>query len=157
VSRNAIETLMGGVVLAVTGFFLVFAYQRGNVQTVDGYTVTAKFSAIDGLKVGDDVRLSGIKVGSVVGQSLDPTYYQAIVTMSLDPNVQLPEDSSAAVASEGLLGGKYVALEPGGAEAMLAPGSEITLTQPSVNLESLIGKLIYNYGADDAAGGSSAP
>lgn len=156
-SRNAIETLMGGVVLVVTGFFLVFAYTRGNVATVEGYTVTAKFSGIDGLRMGDDVKLSGIKVGSVVGQTLDPEYYQAIVTLSIDPQIRLPDDSSASIASEGLLGGKYVALEPGGSEEMLAQGSEITLTQPSVNLESLIGKLIYNYGSGDTENQSSTP
>jgi phospholipid/cholesterol/gamma-HCH transport system substrate-binding protein len=146
-SRNAIETLMGGVVLVVTGFFLVFAYNRGNVATVEGYPISARFTAIDGLKIGDDVRLSGIKIGSVVDHHLDPDYYQAIVSMSINPGVALPDDSAALIASDGLLGGKYVAIEPGGAEEMIAPGGQITLTQPSVNLESLLGKLIYSYGS----------
>jgi phospholipid/cholesterol/gamma-HCH transport system substrate-binding protein len=153
-SRNAIETLMGGVVLVVTGFFLVLAYNRGNVATVEGYPLNARFTAIDGLKIGDDVRLSGIKIGSVVDQTLDADYYQAIVTMSINPGVRLPDDSAALIASDGLLGGKYVAIEPGAAEEMLAPGGEITLTQPSVNLESLLGKLIYNYGAGKSDSGN---
>ena len=135
---------MGAVVLLVAAFFLVFAYTRGNVAPVEGYTVTALFTAIDGLDVGDDVRVSGIRVGSVTGQTLEPEFYRAVVTMSIDPGVQLPADTSAAVASNGLLGGKYVALEPGGLEELLKPGDEITYTQPSVNLESLLGKFIYN-------------
>ncbi len=155
--RNAIETLMGAVVLVVTGFFLVYAYNRGNVQTIDGYPLTARFTAIDGLKIGDDVRLSGIKIGSVVAHDLDPKYFQAVVTLSIDPAIRLPDDSAALIASEGLLGGKYVAIEPGGGEAMLPAGGEITMTQPSVNLESLIGKLIYNYGSGNSDGGAGSP
>ncbi|MSP81664.1 MAG: outer membrane lipid asymmetry maintenance protein MlaD [Alphaproteobacteria bacterium] len=154
-SRNAIETLMGGVVLVVTGFFLVYAYNRGNVETVEGYRVTARFTAIDGLRVGDDVKLSGIKIGSVVAHDLDPEYFQAVVTLSIDPNINLPDDSAALIASEGLLGGKYVAIEPGGAEETVPPGGEITMTQPAVNLESLIGKLIYNYGSGKSGAASS--
>ena len=145
---------MGAVVLAVAGFFLVFAYSRGNVAPVEGYTVTAKFSAIDGLSIGDDVRISGIRVGSVVDQTLEPEFFRAVITLSIDSDVTLPEDTAALIASDGLLGGKYVALQPGGLEEVLAPGGEITMTQPSVNLETLLGKLIYNYsggGSDDTA------
>jgi phospholipid/cholesterol/gamma-HCH transport system substrate-binding protein len=144
---------MGAVVLIVAGFFLVFAYTRGNVAAVAGYSITAKFSAIDGLDVGDDVRVSGIRVGSVTGQTLDPEYFRAVVAMSIDPSVRLPADTSALIASDGLLGGKYVALAPGGLDEMLEPGAEITLTQPAVNLETLLGKFIYNAGAgSDLAG-----
>ncbi len=148
---------MGGVVLIVAGFFLVFAYSRGNVATIEGYSITARFSAIDGLKMGDDVRVSGIKVGSVVGQALDPEYFRAIVTMTIDPGVILPEDSAAMIASDGLLGGKYVAVQPGGMDEVLAPGDEITMTQPSVNLETLLGKLIYNYSGGSSDSGDSNP
>lgn len=148
--RSLVETLMGAVVLAVAAVFLVYAYTRADVQTVRGYEVKARFTAIDGLKVGDDVRISGIKVGSVVRQTLDPEFFQAVVTLSLDPSVILSEDTTAAVASEGLLGGKYLALEPGGSEEIIKPGGEITFTQPSVNLESLLGKVIYNLGRSQA-------
>jgi phospholipid/cholesterol/gamma-HCH transport system substrate-binding protein len=115
---------MGAVVLAVAGFFLAFAYSRGNVAPIEGYMVTAKFSAVDGLSVGDDVRISGIRVGSVVDQTLEPEYYRAVVTLSIDAAIALPEDTAALVASDGLLGGKYVSLLPGGLEEVLAPGSE---------------------------------
>lgn len=144
---------MGAVVLLVAGFFLVFSYTRGNVAAVEGYSITAKFSAIDGLDVGDDVRVSGIRVGSVTRQTLDPEYFRAVVAMSIDPAVRLPADTSALIASDGLLGGKYVSLAPGGLDEMLEPGGEITLTQPSINLETLLGKFIYNAGSNsDSAG-----
>jgi phospholipid/cholesterol/gamma-HCH transport system substrate-binding protein len=142
---------MGAVVLAVAAFFLVFAYSRGNVAPVEGYIISAKFSAIDGLSIGDDVRISGIRVGSVVDQALEPDYFRAVVTLSIESDVVLPEDTTAMIASDGLLGGKYVALQPGGLEETIAPGGQITITQPSVNLETLLGKLIYNY-----SGGSSS-
>jgi len=142
---------MGAVVLAVAAFFLVFAYSRGNVAPVEGYTISAKFSAIDGLSVGDDVRISGIRVGTVVDQTLEPDFFRAVVTLSIWSDVVLPEDTTAMIASDGLLGGKYVALQPGGLEETIAPGGQITITQPAVNLETLLGKLIYNY-----SGGSSS-
>ncbi len=124
------------------------------MSAVSGYEVTARFSAIDGLKLGDDVRISGITVGTVVDQVLDPEYFQAIVHMSIKQSIELPEDTTAAVVSEGLLGGKYVATQPGGTDALIPPGGEITMTQSSVNLEGLLGKVIYNIGgAAKGAGG----
>jgi len=150
--KSVFETAIGAVVLAVALSFAMFAYSRAGVTTVDGYEVKARFSSVDGLGVGDDVRISGIKVGSVVGESLDPTYFQAVLLLSIDSSVQLPEDTTAAVVSEGLLGGKYVAIDPGGADAVIPSGGEITHTQSAVNLESLLGKFIY--GAGDSGGGS---
>ncbi len=124
------------------------------MSAVSGYEVTARFSAIDGLKLGDDVRLSGIKVGTVVDQVLDPEFFQAIVHMSIKQSIELPEDTTAAVVTEGLLGGKYVAIQPSGADALIPPGGEIKMTQSSVNLEGLLGKVIYNIGgAGKGAGG----
>ena len=103
--------------LVVAVIFIVFAYARSDVATVSGYEVTARFTAVDGLRVGDDVRISGIKVGSIIGADLDPEMFDAVLRLSIDPSFELPEDTDAAVSTEGLLGGKYVALEPGGAGA----------------------------------------
>lgn len=147
--KTLFETLTGAVVLAVAVVFIVFAYTRSNVATVAGYEVTARFSSVDGLSVGDDVRISGIKVGSIVSQELDPVMYRAVVRMSIDPAVSLPEDTTAAVVTEGLLGGKYMALDPGGAEEFIAPGGEITFTQSSINLEGLLGKFIFGAGKEE--------
>ncbi len=150
--KTLLETLIGAVVLVVAIAFITMAYTRSDVKTVKGYTALAQFTAIDGLNVGDDVRISGIKVGSVTDQTLVYDYYRAIVHMSIDPAVELPEDTTAAVVSEGLLGGKYVALEPGDDE-LITDSGEITLTQSSVNLESLLGKFIYS---GSSSGGGSA-
>jgi phospholipid/cholesterol/gamma-HCH transport system substrate-binding protein len=103
--------------------------------------------------MGADVRVSGIKVGKVLEQSLDPETYRAEVRFSVMSDVELPTDSSAAVVSSGLLGGKYLALVPGGDDQLLQEGGEITLTQSSVNIEDLIGKYIFSQGAGGQGGG----
>ncbi|MBT3702365.1 MAG: outer membrane lipid asymmetry maintenance protein MlaD, partial [Alphaproteobacteria bacterium] len=113
-----------------------------------GYEVVARFERIDGLSAGSDVRMSGIKVGTITDQSLDTEDYLAVVRMSIDPAVLLPEDSSAEVVSDGLLGSKYMSLVPGGADDMIEPGGEIKFTQSSVSLEALIGKFMFS--SDDA-------
>lgn len=151
--RSVVETLIGAAVLVVAVVFPAYAYTTRNVATVAGYEVFARFSTVDGLKTGDDVRISGIKVGSIVDMSLDPASDQAVVRISVDPAVELPEDTVAAVASEGLLGGKCRALEPGGADELIFAGGEIKITQSSVNLESLLGKAIYSFGSGGAGGG----
>ena len=146
--RTPAETLVGALVIAVAAAFFVFAYTTAGIDTVEGYRVTAKFDRIDGIRQGSDVRMSGIRIGSVLDQSIDPRTYLAVVTMSIDPAVRLPEDSSASVSSDGLLGGAYLALTPGGAEETIPDGGEIEITQGSVDLLSLL--LRYASGRDDA-------
>src|SRR5512145_2561376 len=118
-SRSIVETLMGACVLAVAIAFVVFAYSRTTVATVSGYGVTAKFNRLDGLARGADVRISGIKVGSVLDMSLDPVTFQAVTRLSIDPAYKLPVDSSISIVSDGLLGGKYASIEPGGADEVI--------------------------------------
>lgn len=164
--RNLIETLMGAVVLVVAALFLVFAYSSTNVRPVRGYDVVAKFERVDGLAVGSDVRLSGIKVGTVLTQTLEPSTYLAVVRMSIDSHVKLPTDTVAQVTSEGLLGSNFVSLVPGADEKVIPPGGEIRFTQAPVNLVQMIGKFIFNSaesqsqgqnGAGASRGGSGAP
>lgn len=147
---NVVEALLGAVVLVVAAGFLVFAYSSTEVGSVEGYEVSAKFDRVDGLVVGSDVRLGGIKIGTIVDQTLEPDTYLAIVRMSIDPDIRLPADSSAEIVSDGLLGGRYLSLVPGGAEEMLATGDEIRFTQSPVSLESLIGRLIFSQGEAEA-------
>ncbi len=144
---NLVETLVGAVVLAVAAVFVVFAVTRTDVGAVAGYEVIAKFDRIDGLSVGADVRVSGIKVGTVIDQRLDLETYLAVVRMSIDPAVLIPTDSSAAIVSDGLLGGKFMSVTVGGEEEMLEPGDEIRYTQASISIEQLIGKFVFG-GAD---------
>ena len=148
-ANNMVETLVGAFVIVVAGAFLFFAYTTADVGDVAGYKVSADFDSVDGLTVGSDVRVSGIKVGTVTSQELDPNTYLARVSMSIDPKVQLPDDSSIKITSEGLLGGDYLAIEPGGSEDLIADGGKIQFTQGSIDLIGLVGQAIFS------AGGSS--
>src|SRR5712691_7158827 len=106
-SRNVIETVMGAVVLVIAALFLFFAYSVSQVRAVRGYELTAQFERVDGVRDGGDVRISGIKVGSILSQTLDPKTYFAVVRMSIDPGIKVPTDTVAQIASSGLLGDKY--------------------------------------------------
>jgi phospholipid/cholesterol/gamma-HCH transport system substrate-binding protein len=147
---NLVETLIGTLVVAVAAVFLFYGYSASGMRSSSGYQVQAAFSAVDGLANGADVRMSGIKIGTVVRQSLDPDTYQALVTLDIASDVKLPDDSSAKITSEGLLGGSYISVTPGGSEDMLASGGEIMFTQGSVDLMSLIGQAVFS--ATDSSG-----
>ena len=150
--RSVVETVLGAVVLFVAGFFLVFSYNTANVKKVGGYEVVADFSGIGGLAGGDDVLISGVKVGTVTGVALNPETYLARVHLSIDDAVKLPDDTAALISSESLLGGRYLALEPGASEDMLEPGDRIEYTQAPQNLEQLLGQFIFSMQKDKPAG-----
>lgn len=151
-SKNAIETIIGALVLLIAAGFAVFAYNSSNMNPVEGYSVQARFSSVEGIGVGSDVRIGGIKVGVVGAMDLDPKTYEAMLTLQLRDEVQVPQDSTAAVVSAGLLGSKFVQLTPGGAEESLKEGDEISFTQSSVNIESLIGKMVHSGGGVEEGG-----
>lgn len=141
--RNLIETVMGAVVLLVAGLFLWLAYTTANLRAPTGYTVTAIFGQAGGIAVGNDVRISGIKVGSVTERELDTRNFDAMVTMTIAANVPLPEDTVASIASEGPLGGRYVRLEPGGAATTIPPGGRVRETRGFHSLEDQVGEIIF--------------
>lgn len=147
--KNVLETLMGAVVLAVAGGFLFFAYKGSEVQVVDGYTLRANFSNISGINLGSDVRIGGIKVGTVTDLGLDAETYDAVAKMNIKNGTAIPKDSTASIVSSGLLGDKYIQISPGGDDVMLASGDKIDYTQSSVNLEELIGKFMFSGGGVD--------
>ncbi len=150
--RSVVETIIGAVVLAVAGLFLYFTYSSG-YQRVDGYDVMAKFNRVDGLSLGSDVRLSGIVVGKVVREQIDPATYLAIIHLRIDSKIKLPLDTAAKITADGLLGSNYIALEPGGDDKMIADGGEITATQDPVNIVDLVGRFIFGGpGAGKASG-----
>lgn len=150
--RNLVETIIGAVVIAVAVGFLVFAYKSADVGGTNGYELNAKFESVDGLSLGSDVRVGGIKVGRVAAKDLDQETYYAVLTLSIREDVKLPEDSSAAIVSDGLLGSKFVSITPGGAEDMLKDGDSIDYTQSAVNLETLIGKFMFSDGGVENGG-----
>lgn len=154
-SRRIVETLLGAAVLVVAFGFLAWAYTRSNLAAPDGYRLYAQFDNIDGLEIGADVRVSGIRVGKVTDAALDPETYRAKVALDVQNGIELPRDSSAAVVSSGLFGSKYVSIVPGGDIDMLKPGDEITLTQSAINLETLIGKFVFGGAATGGQQGGS--
>ncbi len=150
--RNAIETVMGAVVLLVAGVFVFFAYDMAQVKAVEGYEVTALFYKIGGLNEGSDVRISGIKVGTVIDHELDSESYDARVRMTITREIKLPVDTVASIASEGLLGGKYVRLEPGTDKSYIKDGGTITKTKDFRSLEDQVGEIIFLATGGDERG-----
>lgn len=142
--RNAAEVLAGLVVLIVAAGFLAYALATSGAASVPGDSYTAQFDRIDGLGVGSDVRMAGVKVGTVTATSINRQTYLASVAFTVEKGLALPKDSSASIASQSLLGGKYLAIVPGGSETMIKPGGQITITQGSVSLEDLLGKFIFS-------------
>jgi phospholipid/cholesterol/gamma-HCH transport system substrate-binding protein len=141
---KTLETLIGAVVIAVAVIFFFFAYDKADVARVEGITVTADFSTVGSLKPGADVRLAGIKVGTVTRLSLgEAPFYGAIATLNLRQGLDLPDDSSASIASEGLLGGNYVQISPGGSSDALQDGGQIEYTQPAVDLMDMISRAMF--------------
>jgi phospholipid/cholesterol/gamma-HCH transport system substrate-binding protein len=111
-----------------------------------GYKVTAEFDNIGDLKVGSPVSMSGVRVGDVTNIRFDSKDYKAVVTMRVDPQYnQIPEDSFASIETQGLLGGKYIGISPGGQDTYLKDGSSIDQTQSAIVLENLINKFFANY------------
>ena len=142
--RSVIETILGALVLFIAGAFLVFSYNTANVKQISGYELTANFTSIGGLSVGDDVQVSGVKVGSVSGVTIDPQSYLAVVSLSIDPQYKLPIDTAAVISSKSLLGGRFLSLEPGGDEEYFEDGDKIDYTQAPQNLEQLLGQFIFS-------------
>ena len=168
-NRGFGEVLTGAAVLLVAAGFLGFAVAHSGRTAATGYKLHASFDHIDGLNAGADVRIAGVKVGNVLDMRVDPKSFLAEVTLSVSDKIHLPKDTSAEVASESLLGGKFLNLSPGGDAQDIPAGGTITITQSSINLEQLLGKFIFSAasltnksdsanasGPDQKAGGAKA-
>ena len=149
---SAVETLVGAVIIALALGFFTFAYKTAGLGggSGGGYHISAEFDNVDGVAVGSDVRVAGIKVGTITGQTLNPKSFQARLDMVINAGVILSDDTSAKVTSEGLLGSKFVALEPGGGDAKLAEGGVISYTQGAVDIWSLISQAMFSKGSPGA-------
>ena len=154
-NRNLLETILGAFVLIGAIVFFVYASQSADSGPVEGYSVTASFSDIGALREGNDVRIGGVTIGTVKGITLNPDSFMANLSMSINPDIRLPDDTGALIVSEGLMGGAYVALEPGGSEDFLSEGGRIAYTQAATNLEQLLGKFIFTL-SDSEKGAEEA-
>lgn len=141
--RNAVETVLGAVVLLVAGMFVYFAYNTAQVKAIDGYNIKASFFKIGGLTTGSDVRINGIKVGTVTNARLDPETFDAVIEMSIRPDIKLPTDTIAAIGSEGIVGGKYVRITPGSAKETISENGSISETKDFRSLEDQVGEIIF--------------
>lgn len=139
--RNVIETVLGAVVILVAAMFLIFTLQFSNAG-VKGYDLFGDFRHVDGVKIGDEVRLAGVKVGTVTALALKPQDYGAVVTMRLQPDAQISADSTLSIHTDGLLGGKYLEILIGGDTNNLKPGGHFGFVQDAVIVEELIEKIV---------------
>ena len=149
--RNTLETVMGAIVLLAAAGFVTLAYEAADINGNGGYEIIAEFGSTGGLSVGDDVRISGIKVGRVTEQSLDPITYSARIAMAIAPDIEIPADSSARITAASLLGGNYLELMPGAEDEMLAAGAVIYDTRDPVSISDLLGKMVFSSGNNAAS------
>lgn len=146
--RNIVETSLGAFVLIIAFIFLIFAYDKADVKKAKGYHINARFEHADGVSVGTEIRIAGIKVGTISKQNLDPDDFSANLTFDIQKRIKLSTDTSAQIVSDGLLGGKYINLSPGGMDEIIPENGMIKYTQSSINLETLIGKMVFNSAND---------
>ena len=156
--ENAGEAVVGLLVVLLAVWFVWFAWARtGGGEKSGAIHVTALFPNAAGVNVGTDVRVAGLKIGSVTAQKLDPESYQVAVTLAIDPKVKIPADSSAAVTSEGLLGSTFIALLPGGETVPLKNGDTITDTQGAIDVMGMVGQFINRPNSDSPGAGAAPP
>ncbi len=142
-ASNASETLVGAAVIAVAVGFLYYASQTSGFSTDTGrYSLTASFRSVEGLNVGSDVRLSGVKVGTLTSIALNPDTYEAITKISVDKDVLIPDDADIKVSTDGLLGGAFLEITAGGSPFMLEPDGEFIYTQGSISFINLLMKFV---------------
>ena len=147
--RNLIETAMGAIVLAAAAAFLLIVYKSSNTPSVSGYQMVAEFNKIGGLKVGNDVRVGGVPVGKVVSVTLDYNTFKAKVLFDVDVECVFPTDSIAIIASEGLLGGNFLEIIPGGNPDELKSGDTLEFSQDAVDISQLLGKFMFTSAGND--------
>ena len=148
--RNLIETIMGGVVLGVAIFLVFFAYTHADLKEVKGNTLVAQFSNVAGLDRGGDVRINGIKVGTISSMRLDPQSLNSIVTMSIRADIALPIDTEGMISSDGLLGAKFIQLNPGREKTTIPPGGSLAKTREFKSIEQMVGDLIFLATSENA-------
>jgi phospholipid/cholesterol/gamma-HCH transport system substrate-binding protein len=151
-SNHSTEVVVGGVVLAVAiGFLAYVGNATGFAERNTGYPLTASFRSLEGVVVGTDVKLAGVKIGTVTGIELNPVTFRADTHFEVKNGIDIPDDSAVVVSSEGLLGGNYVEILPGGSPFNFEPGAEIEDTQGAISLVNLLMKFVTGGEDDEGA------
>lgn len=157
--ESLFETLVGLAVVAVAGFFLFFSLsQRSDAATGDAYDLIAKFDRADGVSPGTDVRVAGVKVGTVRSVKLDQQTFKAEAVLAIKKDVQIPEESAAQIQSDSLLGGSYIHIQISGMPENMQPGSKFEYTRGSMDILGILLEAVGGLGGGgngDAGGGSS--
>ena len=141
--RSPIEAILGFLVLVFCGLFLYFAFDKVDIGKIDGYRLNASFTKIGGLEMGADVRINGIKVGAVTKIELDPQTFMANVEMTIKEGIYLPIDSSVAIADSGMLGTKYIRVDPGQQKRSIDRNGVIKNTKDYRSLEENVSEFIF--------------
>lgn len=152
--NETVETIVGAIVIAIAVIFVIFTYSSTSAGSMGGYALTAKMVRVDGLGVGTDVRLGGVKVGTVSALELSPDY-QITVHLSVHSDVKVPDDSSLVVTSSGLLSGSYLSIQPGGSDKMLPPGGVIKNTQGAIDMMGLLNKFVNSSSGNNQSSGTA--
>jgi phospholipid/cholesterol/gamma-HCH transport system substrate-binding protein len=155
-ARRLPELATGFAVILIAAVFLIYALRTAGDISTGGYVLRAQFSSVGGLAIGADVKIGGVVIGHVASEKLDPNTYAAIVRLVIDDGIKIPDDSSASVTSDGLLGNSFVAVSPGGSNNMLAAGQAFPVTQSAINIQDLLGKFIFSMGGSSSKSPSGA-
>tara|TARA_B100001079_G_scaffold262705_1_gene265097 strand:+ start:1453 stop:1899 length:447 start_codon:yes stop_codon:yes gene_type:complete len=141
---NTFETFIGAIVIILAISFLFYSFSITDNNAEGTYKIKATFNRIDGIQIGSDVRLSGIKIGSVAKSSLNQTTYEADLVLIIDNSIFIPDDSSAKITMDGLLGSNYISIEPGGSDIYLTDNDYLLYTQGSIDLIGLVGEALFS-------------
>lgn len=143
-NKQTLHTLVGAAALLVAAFVFVISHQGGPRETASGYPIVGRFASIDGIGVGTKVLLTGIEIGKVAGYTYDLEGQRAIVTFTIEDDIKIPLDSVALIVSDGLLGSKYIKIQPGGEIDMMQGGDEFEYVQDAIAFEEILEKVILN-------------
>lgn len=142
-NRNMVETITGFLVLAIAAVFVFFVYKETRSSASKGYQIFAHFTKVDGVNVGSDVRLAGVKIGNVTDKSLDPKSFDAVLHLNIDDKFRLPVDSVLRITSDGIFGNSYISIDPGQEANFVAEGQELVNTQAGINFIDLVSQAIF--------------
>jgi phospholipid/cholesterol/gamma-HCH transport system substrate-binding protein len=143
-NNNYFDFIIGTFVILCAGFFFLSSFNSTKINNSGGYFLLAKFDNVNGIAGGSDVKISGVKIGTVIEQFIDEKTFRATIKFTINDKIKLPSDSSAKIVSDGLLGSKFLEINPGSQDDLLNEGDELVFTQSSVNFEDLLARFMFS-------------